>query len=260
MEGGYVLDFTNAKFRSFFLEYGVDIDDLRFADEGTSKAKRLRLFLRVSEPALVARVLDGLLQHRLAQRPHPTESTDIQSYRALIARLGPPPVNKVSVADSRKDEVELLRRVYDQALFQALPVEVGVRAALIARMDEAQRCLEARAHLAAVILCGSILEGICLGYGMHHKVRLTAEYGKLYPKRSADMDDWKLFQWIDVLAAQGDLSPNVAQFGHALRDFRNYVHPNKQLESGFSPDQHTARIAFQVVVAAIEDLANKSSR
>ncbi len=53
-----------------------------------------------------------------------------------------------------------------------------------------------------------------------------------------------------------DLSPNVEKFGQALRDFRNYVHPAEQLANRFSPDQHTARIGFQVVVAAAADLVD----
>ncbi|MGI8424103.1 MAG: hypothetical protein ACR2NO_08355 [Chloroflexota bacterium] len=57
-----------------------------------------------------------------------------------------------------------------------------------------------------------------------------------------------------VLEMGGDLSPNIEKFGHALRDFRNYVHPAEQLAHHFSPDQHTARIAFQVVVASADDL------
>lgn len=37
-------------------------------------------------------------------------------------------------------------------------------------------------------------------------------------------------------------------------DFRNYVHPAEQLAHGFVPDAHTARIGFQVVIAAAADL------
>jgi hypothetical protein len=56
------------------------------------------------------------------------------------------------------------------------------------------------------------------------------------------------------LESLGDLSPNISKFGHALRDFRNFVHPHEQLAHRFSPDEHTARIGFQVVVAAVDDL------
>jgi hypothetical protein len=54
--------------------------------------------------------------------------------------------------------------------------------------------------------------------------------------------------------ASSPLSPNIEKFGHGLRDFRNYVHPAEQLARGFSRDQNTARIGFQVVIAAADDL------
>lgn len=47
MGGGYVLDFSDLTFSEFFNnELGVDIDDPRFKNDGTSKAKRLRFYLR----------------------------------------------------------------------------------------------------------------------------------------------------------------------------------------------------------------------
>ena len=49
MGGGYVLDFSNRTLSEFFNEeLGVDIDDPKFEIDGTSKAKRLRFYLRNS--------------------------------------------------------------------------------------------------------------------------------------------------------------------------------------------------------------------
>ncbi len=45
-----------------------------------------------------------------------------------------------------------------------------------------------------------------------------------------------------------------------LRDFRNYVHPAEQLAHRFSPDQPTAHIGFQGVVAAAEDLVRAETK
>ncbi len=51
MGGGYVLDFSNKTFAEFFDdELGINIDDPKWDAEGTSKAKRLRFFLRNNEP------------------------------------------------------------------------------------------------------------------------------------------------------------------------------------------------------------------
>ena len=51
------------------------------------------------------------------------------------------------------------------------------------------------------------------------------------------------------------LKPDVHEFSHALRDFRNYIHPYQQLASDFRPDEHTAKICFQVLKAALADVA-----
>jgi hypothetical protein len=126
-------------------------------------------------------------------------------------------------------------------------------------MLEAHACIEAKAYLAAVILSGSVLEGLCLGCGSRTPERVNRAYTSHYGRDAPQFHDWKLREWIEVLGKLGDLSPNIEKFGHALRDFRNYVHPAEQLVHRFSPDQHTARIGFQVVVAAIEDLARAAA-
>jgi hypothetical protein len=69
MGGGYVLNFSDKSFAHFFAAFGVDIDDTsRFFESGTSKANRLRTFLRIAEPPLVGQVLLALLEHGIATR------------------------------------------------------------------------------------------------------------------------------------------------------------------------------------------------
>lgn len=153
-------------------------------------------------------------------------------------------------------EAELLKRVFRPEVFGKLPLDANLSAALVGRMAEAQACIDAKAYLAAVILCGSVLEGMCLGFGCQHPERVNRAYASRYNKPARAFHDWKLQEWIDVLGHLKDLSPNVEKFGQALRDFRNYVHPAEQLANCFTPDQHTARIGFQVVVAAADDLVN----
>jgi len=61
---GYVLDLSNRTFDLFFAEHGIDISDARFTAEGTSKANRLRCFVRAEASATVARLLSALLKRR----------------------------------------------------------------------------------------------------------------------------------------------------------------------------------------------------
>lgn len=256
MGGGYVLDFTDRTFAAFFSEHGVEIDDRRFSVEGTSKAKRLRYFLRITPPPLTGRVLAALLQHRLVWKSDVAQS-DLDAYRSIVTRFGADVTADIGRAAGGAEvstEAALLRRVFRPEVFARLPMDVGMTRALVERMQEAQRCIEAEAYLASVILCGSVLEGMCLGFGCRHPERVNRAYAALYSRSPGGFHVWKLREWIDVLGKLGDLSPNIEKYGHGLRDFRNYVHPAEQLAHHFSPDQHTARIGFQVVVAAADDL------
>jgi len=59
--GGYVLDFSDRTSAEFFSdELDIDIDNPKFSAEGTSKAKRLRYFLRTSDSSTRVRVLKAL--------------------------------------------------------------------------------------------------------------------------------------------------------------------------------------------------------
>jgi hypothetical protein len=251
LESGYVLDFTDAEFAAFFEEYGVDIGHPKFSVDGTSKAKRLRYFLRTTAPPLSGKVLAGLLQHRLAMAGDAPSAREQEPYAAAVRRCG----GAGPAATSVDPEVDLVALVFKEEVFARLPVPPPDAAVLVARMKEAHACIGAEAYLAAVILCGSVLEGMCLGFGKGNIERVNRGYGAARNGKAAPrLTDWKLVDWIEVLRHLGIFSPNIERFGHALREFRNYVHPAEQVRSGFSPDLHTARIAFQVVVAAAEDL------
>lgn len=93
MGGGYVLDFTNQTFAEFFAdELGVAIDDPRWEVTGTSKAKRLRYFLRTNRVPIVIKTLMALWEYREVQRRRTGREETIpdaedQFYR-IIERLG----------------------------------------------------------------------------------------------------------------------------------------------------------------------------
>jgi hypothetical protein len=256
MGSGYVLDFTDRSFATFFREHGVDIDAPVYKADGTSKAKRLRVFLRTATPPLPGRVLAALLAHRMAWKPIEVES-DLEAFVDVVRRFGgepPTAATKLNEQTHEAAENELLSRVFKPDALAKLRLDAALVKVLDDRMREAQRCIKADACLSSVILCGSVLEGLCLGYGSRQPERMNRAYQTRYEKTAPRFHEWRLQTWIDVLTDLGDLSLNVGKFGHALRDFRNYVHPAEQLANRFAPDQHTARIGFHVVVAAIDDL------
>lgn len=92
MGGGYVLDFSDRTFASFFArDLNIDIDADVYRVDGHSKAKRLRRLLQQCTDADAVRVLQALWAYREAldlRRP-PTEITPNADARfaAVIGRL-----------------------------------------------------------------------------------------------------------------------------------------------------------------------------
>ncbi len=66
-----------------------------------------------------------------------------------------------------------------------------------------------------------------------------------------------MLQFIDVACEIDLLKPDVKKFSHGLRDFRNYIHPYEQMNSGFTPDEHTAKMCFQALKAALASVAGE---
>jgi hypothetical protein len=93
MNSGYVLDFGDRTFAIFFTEeVGININEPRFNAEGTSKAKRLRYFLKTSTPELRVRALNALWEYRETgrrrTRAEETYPDAAKEFGALIERVG----------------------------------------------------------------------------------------------------------------------------------------------------------------------------
>lgn len=93
MSGGVPLDFTNRTFSDLFaLEFKIDIDDPRYAVEGTSKGKRLKYFLKKVDDPLAVRTLKVFWEHRAALQQARDEPPDKainaeRRFLSLINRL-----------------------------------------------------------------------------------------------------------------------------------------------------------------------------
>lgn len=151
-----------------------------------------------------------------------------------------------------ESEDAFLRQSFSVEITQ-LGLDSGINDIITMRLKEAESCVKNNASLSAVIMIGSILEGILLG--------IASSYPKLFnqaqsaPKNEAGnvrrFAEWGLNNYIDVAYEIGFLKKDVKKFSHVVRDFRNYIHPYSQMASHFSPDKQTALICLQVLKAAI---------
>src|SRR5687768_4675041 len=91
MQSGYVLDFTDRTMSLFFAEMNVDIGAREYCRDGTSKAKRLRCFLRAVDNKSAAATLKALWEYRTEYRLRTQQSESVHNasgrFLSLIGRL-----------------------------------------------------------------------------------------------------------------------------------------------------------------------------
>lgn len=163
----------------------------------------------------------------------------------------------VTPSEAAKDESGFLNQQFpDQLNLDELQLDPVITPILQARVDEAQACPRDKVALGSIFLLGSTLEGILLGFALKdQKPFMTAPSApKLKDGSVKKIHDWKLAELIDVACQINLLNLDVKKFSHELRDFRNYIHPYHQMSQGFSPDQHTVDICWQVFKAAFFQL------
>jgi hypothetical protein len=255
MGGGYVLDFSNRTFAELFRDLaGIDIYDDKYAIRGESKANRLRAFWSIEPDMLVGRVLFELIKHwrylgsQAGKAPRPALDAEVTGIARRL--MGERPSAETSEADFLKQDFGDIR-------LDKLRIEPSVIPVLELRFAEARACLAAKAPLSVIFMCGSILEGALLGAAQRNpkafnQATNSPRDGAGKPKH---FHEWRLAELIDVACTLGLLDLDVKKFSHALRDFRNYIHPYQQMASLFAPDEHTARICLQVLRAALADLS-----
>ena len=256
MGSGYVMDFSNRTFSEFFRESArVDIYADKYSKNGDSKARRLRAFIEMESDAVVGKTIADLLEYWRYKTQQPTAKD-----QALVRRVGDVVERLLGKPMQQSDSAEdFLNTNYGAISLQKVPTTGALVPILEARFAEAIRCLKADAPLAVVFHCGSILEGLLLGLASANAKDFNQAQASPKDKTGTvkQLHEWTLASFIDVACELGYLKLDVKKFSHALRDFRNYIHPYEQMGSGFKPDKHTAEICLQVLKAAVASLGGE---
>lgn len=143
--------------------------------------------------------------------------------------------------------------------FLHLKLEVGLGEILKNRWTEIQVCFDSKAYLAATILMGSFLEGMLLSVMQKFpkEVNLAASAPKDEDHKVKHFANWSLSDMINVAHDCKWIDLDVHRFSHALRSFRNLIHPYEQMAVQSFPDKDTSDISWLVVQAVANDLARK---
>lgn len=258
MQSGYVLDYSDATFGEFLNRHKINIHGQKYQTYGTSKAKKMRAFWEQEPDARVGAVLEELLEAYEADCSLNNRDTDapvLEKSRAIVSRLS----GKPAPSKTTQSVDHFLHSEFSIPSIPKLPIEAMAVPIIESRLSEARAAMGAGAYLSTMLLCGSVLEAVLLGAAQKEPARFNRASAS--PK-AADgsvkrFHEWSLAQFIDVACEAGLLKPDVKKFSHGLRDFRNYIHPYEQMVSGFMPDQHTAKVCFQVLKAALASVAGE---
>ena len=137
--------------------------------------------------------------------------------------------------------------------FTAIPDAV-MRQILTKRWAECVICLNSGAPLAATVMMGGLLESLFLA-------RINRETNKrpIFTATSAPKDsrtgnpltlkDWTLNDYISVSHELGWITQAGAEVSQVLRDYRNYIHPQKELTHQLSLSLNDAKMFWEVAKA-----------
>jgi hypothetical protein len=259
MGDGYVLNFSDKTFREFFKEeMGIDISHEHYNQASGSKAHRMRGFWKAAEDKAVGQSIEKLLAYIKVQIV--LGRLDKSNFSEELIKLAQDIAIRLTGAPAKSPEpteIEFIAKEFGDLSTDKLGLDQDLNRILNQRIDEIRKCLNAKASLAVIFLCGSSLEGILLGVACL-KVK-EFNQSSVSPKDKTNkvkhFHDWTLNDFINVARDLKLVGEDVKKFSHALRDFRNYIHPYQQMSSGFDPDEHTAKICWQVLQAAITQLS-----
>lgn len=127
----------------------------------------------------------------------------------------------------------------DSPDFSALITDGIMQTILVERWRECGNCISVTAPLAATVMMGGLLEGLLLAR-VHREPDKTRIFGTTAaPKdkttgKALPLKDWGLKNYIDVAHELKWISKPARDLGSVLRDYRNYIHPEKQRAQGLA--------------------------
>jgi hypothetical protein len=119
------------------------------------------------------------------------------------------------------------------------------------RWKECQKCLSAEAALAATVMMGGLLEALFLA-----KINSLTDKAPVFKTAKAPKDkasgnplqlkDGGLKDYIDVSHELKWITVSAKGVSEVIRDYRNYVHPNKELSHNIDISQDDAKLFWEI--------------
>ena len=134
--------------------------------------------------------------------------------------------------------------------FAPLVADRKMQMILVRRWQETIRCIEADAGLAATVMMGGLLKALLLARVNQLTDKKPVFTAKAAPRdkeaKTLPLSEWTLRYYIDVAHELGWITLPAKSVSEVLRDYRNYIHPQKELSHGVQLTQNDARMFWSV--------------
>lgn len=143
--------------------------------------------------------------------------------------------------------------------FAPLAADAGMQDILTRRWEECTRCLQASAPLAATVMMGGLLEALFVSRANKLSSKASLFRSKAAPmdpktKKAVDLRLWTLAPYIDVGHDLGWISRSAKDVAVILRDYRNYVHPEKERAHGVTLSSDDAAMLWEITKTLSKEL------
>jgi hypothetical protein len=135
--------------------------------------------------------------------------------------------------------------------FLPLVTDTGMQKILENRWNECNKCVEAEAPLAATVMMGGLLEALLLARVNQLIDKKAVVNANSAPKdhqtgKTLNLTKWGLSDFIAVAYELGWISPTTRDVGNVVRDYRNYIHPQKEHSHGVSISADDAKTLWEI--------------
>lgn len=130
---------------------------------------------------------------------------------------------------------------------------------LIRRWNECAKCVAADAHLAAIVMMGGLLEALFVSRAIKMPDKSPLLLSTNAPKdkntgKVINYQEWMLDSYIKVGTELGWITSSAKNVADTLKEYRNFVHPAKELRYGIKLSLNDSSIFWQVTKALTRQL------
>lgn len=148
--------------------------------------------------------------------------------------------------------------------FSPLAGNQEIRDILTRRWHECHKCVNADAHLAAIVMMGGLLEALFVARANKMLVKDPLITATAAPKdkstgKTLNYQEWMLDSYIKVAYELKWITESAKDVADVLKEYRNYIHPEKERRHGVVLALNDSSMFWQVTKALVRQLLMSAS-